>query len=103
MNFEMNLQLQLRLMDIPEHNYRMITLLFHPTELLFTKGGKKRIHHNRLLLLTCTAGFFPRLPAGMQSLSHYHSVPFIWLHSILSLLPCVYVPTSQWIYHISFK
>lgn len=42
MNFEMNLQLQLRLMDIPEHNYRMITLLFHPTELLFTKEKKKK-------------------------------------------------------------
>lgn len=42
MNFEVNLQLQLRLMGIPEHNYRMMIPLFHPTELLFNKGKKKK-------------------------------------------------------------
>lgn len=59
MNFEMNLQLQLRLMDIPEHNYRIMTFCSILLNRCSLKGGKKRIHHNRLLLLTCAAGFFP--------------------------------------------
>lgn len=90
MNFEMNLQLQLRLIDIPEHNYRMMILCSILLNCCSLKGKKKKDTPQQSAPFNlCAAGSPPPPPHYLQECRLCPVITmYLWFGCTVSCLSC---------------